>query len=211
VQREEDLLGKQNSRELMSVEIDSQQQPPSVKSVATTQELTLKQQKQLEEERLEAKWREAEQLQCQNWETQFTNYLSQLKKMKLKHQIATGDFYKIVVELPPEIARDDLDVIVQGPKVVVSARRDIPEGFEKPDFCEVSEELRVLQEEKLLWRQEIPQFDSPIDVSSVTAEIVMGHKLQIEFVNPPEHERVHIQILDKTESDVAAPKMLSQP
>lgn len=89
-----------------------------------------------------------------------------------------------MVSLPSDISASDLDVSVQGPRLTIAAERPIPEELKKPSFCEQSEELQNLYREKNVWKREFPQFNSPIDVDSVSAEIVFGHKLQVEFTNP---------------------------
>jgi hypothetical protein len=169
-------------------------------------------QKRLEAEKAEAEEKRQEMLkmaQCEIWENKFTDVLSDLQPLKLKHQTHRRndhfDLYKVMVSLPSEISASDLDVSVQGPRLTITAERPIAEELKKPAFCEPSEELQNLFREKNVWKREFPQFNSPIDADSVSAEIVFGHKLQVEFTNPPEHEIFKIPV----KTDMAEEKRVS--
>lgn len=135
---------------------------------------------------------------CQNWEQSLTKYLSELEPLKLRPEIHRRndhfDMYTVFVQLPSNISADDMDVRVQGPTVTLAAARPItiPKHLQGYDFCEPSEEFPHQHTWERTW-----EFESPVEVDEVEAEIIEGHKLKIQFPNPPEHEIFHIPIKKK--------------
>merc|ERR1719499_1651009 len=145
----------------------------------------------------EERLKQAKVKACENWDQSLTTYLAELQPLKLKPEVHRRnhhfDMYTVFVSLPKDLSVDNLDIRVQGPALTLSATRPItiPKYLQGYDFCEREEEIPESQVWERKW-----EFESPIEASEVEAEIVEGHKLKLQFPNPPEHEIFHISILE---------------
>jgi len=146
----------------------------------------------------EERLKQAKVKACENWDQSLTTYLAELQPLKLKPEVHRRnhhfDMYTVFVPLPADLSVDNLDVRVQGPTLTLSATRPItiPKYLQGYDFCEREEEIPESQ----IWERKW-EFESPVEASEVEAEIVAGHKLKLQFPNPPEHEIFQIPILEE--------------
>jgi len=145
----------------------------------------------------EERLKQAKVKACQKWDQSLTTYLAELEPLKLKPEVHRRyhhfDMYTVFVSLPTDLSIDNLDIRVQGPTLTLSATRPItiPKYLQGYDFCEREEEIPEFQTWERKW-----EFESPVEASEVEAEIVAGHKLKLQFPNPPEHDIFHIPILE---------------
>lgn len=143
----------------------------------------------------EERLRQARIKACENWEKSLTDYIGELQPLKLRPEVHRRnhhfDIYTVFVQLPSDLSVRDLNVRVQGPTLTLSAERPItvPKHLQGYDFCEPEHEIPKSQTWDRTW-----EFESPLEAEEVQAEMVPGHKLKLQFPNPPEHEVFNIPI-----------------